>query len=213
MENEQTDAGAEHVTRDQIFRRKRGQGCIQIPCSADHKQDGQLYPVDPYSAIICDGKKNTLTVVLDLYTRYCTMLVYSTHSTNGLQPLVTDSIVASLPQRQKSHVNLTQQVTNDYTYYRTLLYVSFTIVGRQTYLAPTAVAAAVVVLASHIQRVACQPERLLYTVANSACRLLKRENRRERESLAAHPLTPTLLAGGEKQNKYNTRRAQQIEQK
>ena len=57
MENEQTDAGAEHVTRDQIVRRERGQGCIQFPCSADHKQDGQLYPVDPHSALICDGKK------------------------------------------------------------------------------------------------------------------------------------------------------------
>ena len=46
----------------------------------------------------------------------------------------------------------------------------------------------------------CLPTRkLLYTVANAACRLLKRENRRKRESLAAHPVTPTLLAGGEKQ--------------
>ena len=25
-----------------------------FPCSADHEQDWQPYPVDPYSAIICD---------------------------------------------------------------------------------------------------------------------------------------------------------------
>ena len=35
------------VSRDQILRRKRGQGSIYFPCSADHVQDWQ--PVDPYS--------------------------------------------------------------------------------------------------------------------------------------------------------------------
>ena len=29
----------------------RGQGNIHFPCSADHEQDWQPYPVDPYSAI------------------------------------------------------------------------------------------------------------------------------------------------------------------
>ena len=51
--DEQADAGrvdgtAEPVSRDQILRRERGQGNIKFPCSADHEQDWQPYPVDPY---------------------------------------------------------------------------------------------------------------------------------------------------------------------
>ena len=44
------DETAEPVSRDQILRRERGQGNIIFPCSADHVQDWQPYPVDPYSA-------------------------------------------------------------------------------------------------------------------------------------------------------------------
>ena len=47
------DGITEPISRDQILRRERGQGNIHIPCSADHEQDWQPYPVDPYSAI-CD---------------------------------------------------------------------------------------------------------------------------------------------------------------
>ena len=47
------DGTAEPVSRDQILRHARGQGTIHFPCSADHEQDWQPYPVDPYSAI-CD---------------------------------------------------------------------------------------------------------------------------------------------------------------
>ena len=45
------DETAEPVSRDQILRHARGQGNIHFPCSADHEQDWQSYPVDPYSAI------------------------------------------------------------------------------------------------------------------------------------------------------------------
>ena len=45
---------AESVSRDQILRHARGQGNLHFSCSADHEQDWQPYPVDPYSAIICD---------------------------------------------------------------------------------------------------------------------------------------------------------------
>ena len=48
------DETAEPVSRDQILRRERGQGNIHLPCSADHEQDWQPYPVDPYS-VICDA--------------------------------------------------------------------------------------------------------------------------------------------------------------
>ena len=47
------DGTAEPVSRDQILRHARGQGNIPFPCSADHEQDWQPYPVDPNSAI-CD---------------------------------------------------------------------------------------------------------------------------------------------------------------
>ena len=45
------DGTAEPVSRDQILRHARGQGNIHFPSSADHEQDWQPYPVDPYSAI------------------------------------------------------------------------------------------------------------------------------------------------------------------
>ena len=48
------DGTAEPVSRDQILRHARGQGNIYFPCSADHEQDWQPYPVDPYSAICED---------------------------------------------------------------------------------------------------------------------------------------------------------------
>ena len=44
------DGTAEPVSRDQILRHARGQGNIHFPSSADHEQDWQPYPVDPYSA-------------------------------------------------------------------------------------------------------------------------------------------------------------------
>ena len=47
------DGTTESVSRDQILRRIRGQGGIHFPCSADHEQDWQPYPVDPNS-VICD---------------------------------------------------------------------------------------------------------------------------------------------------------------
>ena len=46
---------AEPVSRDQILRHARGQGNVHFPCSADHEQDWQPYPVDPYPySAICD---------------------------------------------------------------------------------------------------------------------------------------------------------------
>ena len=48
------DGTAETASRDQILRRERGQRSIHFPCSADHEQDWQSYPVDPYSCYMCD---------------------------------------------------------------------------------------------------------------------------------------------------------------
>ena len=41
------DVTPEPVSRDQFFRRERGQGNSHFPCSADHEQGWQPYPVDP----------------------------------------------------------------------------------------------------------------------------------------------------------------------
>ena len=48
------DVTAKPVSRDQILRRERGQGNMYFPCSADHEQDWQPYPVDPYCCYVCD---------------------------------------------------------------------------------------------------------------------------------------------------------------
>ena len=48
------DGTAEPVSRDQILRRKRGQGNTSFPCSADHEKIWQPCMVDPYSAISVD---------------------------------------------------------------------------------------------------------------------------------------------------------------
>ena len=45
------DGTAEPVSRDQILRHARVQRNIYFPCSADHEQDWQPYPIDPHSAI------------------------------------------------------------------------------------------------------------------------------------------------------------------
>ena len=57
------DGTDEPVSRDQILRHARGQGNINLPCSADHEQDWQPYPVDPYSAI-CDDHTYIHTYIL-----------------------------------------------------------------------------------------------------------------------------------------------------
>ena len=45
------DGTTELISRDQILRRERRQRNIHFPCSADHEQDWQPYPVDLYSGI------------------------------------------------------------------------------------------------------------------------------------------------------------------
>ena len=50
--DEQADAGRDcrTVSRDQIIRRDQ----IPFPCSADHEQDKEPSPVDPYPCYMCD---------------------------------------------------------------------------------------------------------------------------------------------------------------
>ena len=65
------DGTAEPVSRDQILRHARGQGDVHFPCSADHEQDWQPYPVDPYSAI-CDDYTYIHTYILPRVRRHRT---------------------------------------------------------------------------------------------------------------------------------------------
>ena len=64
------DGNAEPVSRDQILRHERGQGNTNFPCSADHAQDWQPYPVDPHSCCMCISTihtySNFLRAVLDI---------------------------------------------------------------------------------------------------------------------------------------------------
>ena len=64
------DGTAEPVSRDQILRHARGQGNINFPCSADHEQDWQPYPVDPYSAICDDNTYIHCVVMCNLINTY-----------------------------------------------------------------------------------------------------------------------------------------------
>ena len=74
------DGTTEHVSRDQIPRRVRGQGNLHFPCSADHEQDWQPYPVGPYSSICDDHVYIVLTLCFhvpgleerDRALQYCT---------------------------------------------------------------------------------------------------------------------------------------------
>ena len=65
------DGTAELVSRDQILRRDRGQGNnIHFPCSADHEQDWQPYPVDPYSCDMCDHTYIHIDSVVSKYNTH-----------------------------------------------------------------------------------------------------------------------------------------------
>ena len=57
VENEEADARRGGRTRRARPNSQalRGQGDAYFRCSADHEQDWQPYPVDPYSAIMFDG--------------------------------------------------------------------------------------------------------------------------------------------------------------
>ena len=64
------DGTAEPVSRDQILRHARGQGNVIFPCSADHEQDWQPYPVDPYLV------PGTLLYVMTIHTYIHTTVSY-----------------------------------------------------------------------------------------------------------------------------------------
>ena len=69
------DGTAKPVSRDKILRHARGQGNVHFPCSADHEQDWQPYPVDPYSAICDDHTYIHTTCTVDRLLKPCIILL------------------------------------------------------------------------------------------------------------------------------------------
>ena len=108
------DRIAEPVSRDQILRRERGQGNIHSPSSVDHEQDWQLYPVDPYSAKICNDHTHTIS---DFHCIICrgfdlipsAIVMFQTRSGNGLTALPpTVAALANLRTLRLSNNILTE---------------------------------------------------------------------------------------------------------
>ena len=62
------DGTAKPVLRDQVLtREERGQGNIDFPCSADHVQEWEPYPVDPYPCLaICVAIQTYMVIVVVL---------------------------------------------------------------------------------------------------------------------------------------------------
>ena len=72
------DGTTEPVSRDQLLRHVRGQGNMIFPCSADHEQDWQPYPVDPYSCYMCDHMH---TYILLQSAEIIYIMLYAMHTT------------------------------------------------------------------------------------------------------------------------------------
>ena len=78
------DGTAEPVSQDQILRHAREQGNVHFPCSADHEQDWQPYPVDPYFAI-CDDHTGPLpSFAPRIFKQSGTVSLYFEFSKNDL---------------------------------------------------------------------------------------------------------------------------------
>ena len=93
------DGTAEPVLRDQILRHVRGQGLVHFPCSADHEQDWQPYPIDPYSAIyiyICDDHTYTHAIrCLSLCVFVFYIMTYSSINSSFRERGGSESIFSS----------------------------------------------------------------------------------------------------------------------
>ena len=59
------DGIAKSVSRDLILRHERKLGNIDFSCSADHVQDWQPYPVDPYSCYMCVAIVKRIVLMYD----------------------------------------------------------------------------------------------------------------------------------------------------
>ena len=106
MSRRTRDGTAEPDSRDQILRHERGQGIIHFSCSADHVQDWQLYPADPYSCYICDHTCGRLishtcffhfvpfvSLETSLFPSiFCTTAVFSLYGEYAVRSLLPDGV-------------------------------------------------------------------------------------------------------------------------
>ena len=90
------NGNAATVSRDQFLRRERGQGNIHFPCSADHEQDGQPYPVDAYSCYTCDDTYIHMSIYIYIIFIYF-YLTYSRWTSSLPSCLWSLKIFPSLP--------------------------------------------------------------------------------------------------------------------
>ena len=101
------DGTAEPVSRDQILRRERGQGNIHFPCSADHVQDWQPYPVDPYSCYMCD---HTIPFLKTLYLCPWSKPLYCKY-----HQILLDYLRVMLPNPTNIHLILSRTLSFSFT--------------------------------------------------------------------------------------------------
>ena len=108
-ENKQTDAGRNAQTRlarPNSQEARTGTGNIHFPCSADHDQDWQpSYPIDPYSAIICDDHTYIHTCI---HTSYIYTYIH-THIHTYIHAYNTCVCVCFLPIHSGHQVRWTYQ--------------------------------------------------------------------------------------------------------
>ena len=102
------DGTAEPVSRDQIVRRERGQGNIHFPCSADHEQNWQPHPVDPYYILaLCDDHTYHIP-----YAWRCEATTKSSHSKSQVRPFPTiPSMIFKLFQFAERRLSRVQTVS------------------------------------------------------------------------------------------------------
>ena len=113
------DGTAEPVSREKILRHARGQGNIHFPCSADHEQDWQPYPVDPYSAIRDDHTYIHTYILLVLKVpAILVLIIYELLLAIRLEPSKCLSCFASIPAFFFNPLNPNMYVYNVYIYIR-----------------------------------------------------------------------------------------------
>ena len=74
------DGTAEPVSRDQILRHERGQGKVDFPCSADHEQNWQPYPVDHSLALKIRNRQAPMGYRVQDYWHRCAFSNYVTNT-------------------------------------------------------------------------------------------------------------------------------------
>ena len=117
MGNEQADAGRDGRTRLARLNSQARTGIRRyiFSCSADHEQDWQPYPVDPYPAILCDNHSYFLPghfllskCFFELLTKICSrewaMYLIYPWSREMLTPRLT-----ALPQSARAKKSDTQK--------------------------------------------------------------------------------------------------------